>query len=156
MARFPALAAAVLAFSAPASAQLTCVPASVASAMSAGLDQYRSSNACGQGVALDWLNKLFKDGVPKDRAKEVLFNGDADPAPYRKPKETKGAPAPEMTPITGEMLDRTATHVTNRLKDGSVKGACTRDDVSGYWEPNPDNPNTDNNKNENNTRWVAK
>jgi hypothetical protein len=156
MARFLTLLAAALAFSRPVAAQLTCDPSSVAGAMAAGLDQYRSSNACGQAVALEWLNKLFKDGVPAARAKEVLFNGDADPQPYHQPKPEKGKPAPEMTPITAEMLDRAAIHVAGRIKDGGVSGGCTRDNVSGYWGADPDCAYSVCGKIELGAGWVAK
>jgi hypothetical protein len=156
MAPCQALLVAALAIASPAAAQLTCDPKAIAGAMAAGIEQFRSSNPCGQAVAVDWFNKLFKDGVSKSRAQEVLFNGDADPQPSRKPKPERGQPAPEMTPITAEMLDRAATHVANRIKDGGITGGCTRDNVSGYWGPEAECPFSVCGKIELGARWVAK
>jgi|GEM_PF-4160217 len=155
MAHRAVLSAALLAWSAPASAGLTCEPGAIAGSAAAALGQFESANECGQAEALKWLNKLFKNGVPKERAKEVLFNGDADPAPYRRPPG-KDRGAVETTPITADMLDKAVAHIRGRLRSGGVAAACTRDDVSGYWGPEPDCPYSVCGKLELGGRWVAK
>lgn len=124
----------VLALAAPAGALDCSNAASLSSAIRVALSQYKAANACGQGHALKWLNALFKDGVPKQRAADLAFNGpDSDPSSWRRPQGAKL----ESTPITSEILDLAVAHLDKRIQERRIAGACTRDDVSGYWAVDP-------------------